>query len=217
MSPFYTLSFLARVILILAMPLSAYSYEYELAAIEEYDYDGDALGYSVEPGDKTQKKASIDLTFNVASFAGDGTVDGQNFSLGSMNSIDMGIRHFRIVSILLGIGIPADSAAPDALQIKDSFSFGLRVDIPGNFWLKANPDMLLRTAKADINLAGYVKYNMTTVDREQGVLTMFHQESGLVLDWFLANDYVYLSSSVGVSSLGGNSFITYKYGLGVEF
>ena len=62
MSPSYTHSLLARIILILAIPFTAYSYEYELAAIEEYNYDGDALGYSVEPADKTQKKASIDLS-----------------------------------------------------------------------------------------------------------------------------------------------------------
>jgi hypothetical protein len=145
-------------------------------------------------------------------------------NVGSLNlprslDFDFGYRTFKIFSLHLNYSHFFSAENTGQIQSKISqYGFGFKVDLPGFFFLGAESgDMLSNSKNYPVCTSAFIDLIRTSTTMNGLKQNGFSHRVGLVTDFFLFNEIVYLSLRGGGITFLGDTYTFYSIGLGGVF
>lgn len=121
-------------------------------------------------------------------------------------NFNLNIRFFRTYSFVLIYGVNDNY---------DYKGFGIKVDLPGVFFIGSNVADLVRKRKLK-NVNTYFHIEKLFVTEKDPPLETTDDRLGFGLDWFIQKK-IYLNFEANLYSRDGNQFFSPSAGLGIEF
>ncbi len=132
--------------------------------------------------------------------------EGDDLELENILNFNLNVRFYRTYSLVLIYGTNDDY---------DYKGLGLKIDLPGVFFLGLNVADLVRKRKLkDVNT--YFHIEKLFVTEKNPINKTTDDRLGFGLDWFIQKK-IYLNFELNLYSRDGNQFFSPSAGLGIEF
>ena len=106
-------------------------------------------------------------------------------------------------------------------DLRSYYGAGFRVDIPGFLFIGGDVNRYAKAAskRYPVNTSMYALFiSRETEDSVTNVATRsVGSELGLTMDIFLFNHFVFATTQASAVNLSGNLFLSYAFGLGIQF
>lgn len=139
--------------------------------------------------------------------------EGEPATLDTSLDVEIGFRLHSLFSFLL---VGSSSVA----SMRQGYGLGFRIGLPGFFFLGATRKQTYRSRRHyPVNTSMFVTTSSMSwiPDSQEEEETVLASRYGLSLDIFLFQSLTFLTAYGGLYSFGGDTFLNYGGGLGVEF
>lgn len=138
---------------------------------------------------------------------------GDKVTISPTLDVEIGLRFRKMFNFLI-------NAAQTTDHTREEYGLGLKVDLPGFFWMGVGYGDFSREAKNyPVNSSVFLSSQLTTItsvpddDDNKSLSTKL----GITVDIFLFNPLTFLTASAYVYTFNGNSFLGTRAGLGAQF